>query len=61
VGFVANNLCGSVTIFGHIFFRAFPIVNPIKKACCNVVKDDEIVEVVGHVDVILIGYKVILV
>jgi hypothetical protein len=40
MGFVANDLCGSVTIFGHLFFRVFPTVNPIKKVCCNVVKDE---------------------
>jgi hypothetical protein len=65
MGFVANDLRGSVTIFGHLFFRVFPIVNPIKKACCNVVKNNhinnEILEVVGHVDVSQIGYRVVLV
>jgi hypothetical protein len=39
VGFVANDLHGSVTIFGHLLFRVFPIVNPIKKVCCNVVRE----------------------
>jgi hypothetical protein len=38
MGFVANDMCGSVTIFGCLFFRVFPTVNPIKKVCCNVVK-----------------------
>jgi hypothetical protein len=37
-GFVDNDLCGSVRIFGHLLFRGFPIVNPIKKACCNFVR-----------------------
>jgi len=58
MGFAANDLRGSVTIFGYLFFRVFPIVKRIKKVFCNRVKYDEwiitndlIVEVVGHVDV----------
>jgi hypothetical protein len=35
MGFVANDLRGSVTIFWVPFFRVFPTVNPINKACCN--------------------------
>jgi hypothetical protein len=67
MGFVANDLCGSVTIFGCLLFRVFPTVNPINKVCCNVVKDNLIdriinnLEVVGHVDVSQIGYRVVLV
>ena len=36
--FVANDLHRSITIFGCQVFKDFPIVKPIKKACCNVVK-----------------------
>jgi hypothetical protein len=50
---------GSATAFGHLFFRVLPTLNSIKKACCKVVMAnqkidiylDEIVDVVGHVDV----------
>jgi hypothetical protein len=38
MGFVANDLCGSVTIFGFLFFMFFPTVNPINKVCFNYVK-----------------------
>jgi hypothetical protein len=41
MGFVANDLCGSITIFGCLFFRFFPTLNPVKKVCCNYVKYDE--------------------
>jgi hypothetical protein len=57
VGFVANDLRGSVTIFWVPFFRVFPTVKPINKVCCNVVKifmlifREIVLEVVGHVDV----------
>jgi hypothetical protein len=67
-GFVANDMHGSVTIFGHLLFRVFHTINPIKKVCCNFVIDDEwlitndeIVQVFGHVEVSQIGYRVVLV
>jgi hypothetical protein len=40
VGFVANDMRGSVTIFMILLFRIFHAVNPINKACCNVIKGD---------------------
>jgi len=46
--FVSNDMCVSVTIFGCLFFRVFPIVKTINKICCNTINDDEIIEVVGH-------------
>jgi hypothetical protein len=39
MGFVANDMRGSVTIFGFILFTVFPTVNHVKKACFNVVKE----------------------
>jgi hypothetical protein len=58
VGFVSNDLRGSVTIFGNLLFMVFPTVKPINKVCCNTVKSNQklinesiIVEVVGHIDV----------
>jgi hypothetical protein len=40
-GFVANDLCGYVTIFWCLFFRIFSFVNPIKKVFCNQYLDNE--------------------
>ena len=36
--FLANDLCGSITIFRVPLFRVFPTVKPINKACCNHIK-----------------------
>jgi hypothetical protein len=54
--FVANDLCGCITIFWVPLFSFFPTRNPRNKACCNVVKNnlqlifrEIILEVVGHV------------
>jgi hypothetical protein len=37
-GSVANDLCGSVTIFWASLFRVFPTENTINKAHCNTVE-----------------------
>jgi hypothetical protein len=35
---VANDLHGSVTIFGSLLFRVFPEIKTINKSCCKDVK-----------------------
>jgi len=62
-GFEANDLRGYIDIFGHLFFRVFLTLKPIKKACCNVVKANleyVIIEVVAHAYVSQIGCRVVL-
>jgi hypothetical protein len=41
MGFVANDLRESVTIFWRLLFRVFPAINPIKKVCFNKYLDYE--------------------
>jgi hypothetical protein len=42
MGFVANDLRGSITIFWVPFFRVLPTINTINKVCCNTIESNNL-------------------